>query len=71
MLSLPDPTSQLDTAKLYVVLAVGGDSVGTPRWNFDGSQLHYLSPDDAMMTVSVQTVPKIEVGDPKQLFYGR
>jgi hypothetical protein len=44
------------------------DSVGVPRWSADGSQLYYLSPDDVMMTISVQTVPRIKVGDPKRLF---
>jgi Tol biopolymer transport system component len=53
------------------VLAVGGDSVGVPRWSADGRQLYYVSPDDAMMTISVQTIPKIKVGDPKQLFKAR
>jgi Tol biopolymer transport system component len=49
------------------VLAVAGDS-GKPRWSADGRQIYYVSPDDAMMTLEVQTVPSLKVGVPKQLF---
>ena len=49
------------------VLAVEGVS-GTPHWSADGRQIYYVSRDDAMMTLTVQTVPALTVGAPKQLF---
>jgi serine/threonine protein kinase/Tol biopolymer transport system component len=49
------------------VLAVAGVS-GTPRWSADDRQIYYVSRDDAMMTLEVQTVPSLKVGVPKQLF---
>jgi hypothetical protein len=49
------------------VLAVGR-VLGTPSWSADGRQIYYLSGDDVMMTLPVQTVPEFEVGVPKPLF---
>jgi Tol biopolymer transport system component len=40
----------------------------SPRWGTDGGQIYYVSPDDVMMMLTVQTVPSLKVGKPKQLF---
>ena len=40
----------------------------SPTWSADGSEIHYVSRDDAMMTVPVQTVPSLNVGVSKQMF---
>ena len=40
----------------------------SPTWSADGSQIHYVSRDDAMMTVPVQTVPSLNAGVSKQQF---
>ena len=42
-----------------------------PRWRRDGLELFYLSPDDRLMAVPVQTTPGLKVGAPSPLFETR
>jgi Tol biopolymer transport system component len=44
------------------------EGVTGPRWSPDGRQIYYVSSDDAMMTLAVETVPSLWVDKPKQLF---
>ena len=60
------PVAVTGTARLVLPKELGP---GAHRaWSADGSQIYYVSRDDAMMTVPVQTVPSLSVGVPKQLF---
>ena len=46
-----------------------GPGWSSARWSADGRQIYYLASDDAMMTVSVQTVPSLRVvSAPEQAF---
>jgi Tol biopolymer transport system component len=64
------------TAELYVALVEGtsepvlavANFSGPLAWSPDSSQIHYVSRDDAMMTMAVRTRPSLTVGEPKQLF---
>jgi Tol biopolymer transport system component len=40
-----------------------------PRWASDGSELYYVSPDNQLMAVAVNTAPdRLEIGVPRPLF---
>ena len=39
-----------------------------PRWSADGTQLYYLDGERSLMTVSVSTSPRLDVGIPERLF---
>lgn len=39
-----------------------------PMWGADGRELYYLTPEGAMMSVSVATEPAFQVGMPQRLF---
>jgi Tol biopolymer transport system component len=39
-----------------------------PRWNRDGKELFYISPDSKMMSVEVSTHPAFQTGVPRSLF---
>jgi Tol biopolymer transport system component len=39
-----------------------------PRWNRDGKELFYISPDSEMMTVPIETQPVFTAGSPQPLF---
>ena len=39
-----------------------------PRWNRNGKELFYISPDSNMMSVEVSTHPVFEAGIPRSLF---
>jgi Tol biopolymer transport system component len=45
-----------------------GPGWNSARWSTDGRQIYYLGSDNAMMTVSVQTVPSLTVSAPRQQF---
>jgi Tol biopolymer transport system component/tRNA A-37 threonylcarbamoyl transferase component Bud32 len=42
-----------------------------PRWRRDGRELFYLSPDNHLMAVPVQTMPDFQLGTPSALFQTR
>ena len=68
----------VDAAKaiLYVALVEGTSEPemavqnvsGPLAWSPDSREIYYVSRDDAMMTMTVQTRPSLTVGKPKQLF---
>jgi len=41
---------------------------GCPRWSPDGRELYYLSRDNAVMAVAVQSNPAFSLGTPQKLF---
>ena len=48
------------------MVSAGGGSSG--RWNADGRELYYLSPDGRLMAVPVQTGAALKLGTPVTLF---
>ena len=51
------------------LISTGGGS--DPRWRPDGLELYYLSPDRALMAVSVGAAAQFEASGPKTLFQAR
>ena len=51
-----------------VLVVEGVSHRNSPRWTADGREIYYVSPDDAMMELTVQTVPSLTVSAPRQLF---
>jgi serine/threonine protein kinase/Tol biopolymer transport system component len=51
-----------------LIAVQGGSFRGSPRWSASGREIFYVSRDDWMMSVDVQTVPILKVGEPKQMF---
>jgi serine/threonine-protein kinase len=58
------PFPEVDTGKWQV--STGGGSC--PRWSPDGNELFYLSRENSMMAVPVETEPAFSLGTPKALF---
>jgi serine/threonine protein kinase len=49
-----------------IVSTEGG---GWPRWSPDGTEIYYLSPDNALMAAAVRTTPeRLDVSVPRRLF---
>jgi len=42
----------------------------SPLWSPDGQQLFYLTEENAVMAVAVETKPAFTLGTPKELFRG-
>jgi Tol biopolymer transport system component len=58
------PFPEVDTGK-WQVSTSGGSS---PLWSPDGRELFYLTDDNSVMAVSVETNPTLSFGTPKTLF---
>ncbi len=58
------PFPEVDTGK-WQVSTSGGSS---PLWSPDGRELFYLTDDNSVMVVSVETEPTLSFGTPKSLF---
>ena len=59
LLSLAEPGSP-------VTVSSGGARL--PRWSRDGRELFYLTPDQRLVAVPIQTKPRISIGKPATLF---
>jgi Tol biopolymer transport system component len=59
LLSLAEPGSP-------ITVSSGGARL--PRWSRDGSEMFYLTPDQRVIAVPVQTKPRITIGRPTTLF---
>ena len=60
------PFPDVDEGKWQVSTA-GGNS---PLWSPDGKELFYLTEENAVMTVAVETQPTLILGTPEELFRG-
>ena len=58
------PFPDVDKGRWQVSTSGGG----CPRWSPDSRELFYLTEDNAVMTVSIQTKPDFSLGTPKELF---
>jgi eukaryotic-like serine/threonine-protein kinase len=50
---------------------ISNEFADNPRWNGDGTELYYLTRDDRIMAVNVNTSESFEVGNPVELFQHR
>jgi hypothetical protein len=68
--------SESGRTEVYVVpfpegtprLQVSKDGGREPRWREDGRELFYLSPDGALMSVTLTYVPSLRASQPRELF---
>ena len=49
----------------HVPVSVGGGRA--PRWSAAGDELFYVSPDRALMAVTVETAPTVHLGEPQEV----
>ncbi|UCE19256.1 MAG: protein kinase [Gemmatimonadota bacterium] len=50
------------------VTQISTDGGWEPKWSRDGRQLFYISGDDRMMAVEIETDPRFRAGSPRELF---
>ena len=50
------------------VTQISTDGGWDPKWSRDGRELFYISGDDRMMAVKIETDPRFKAGSPKELF---
>jgi eukaryotic-like serine/threonine-protein kinase len=51
-------------------IQISSDGGREPRWRKDGRELFYLSPDGAMMAVTLNPAPTLQASAPRELFRG-
>jgi Tol biopolymer transport system component len=58
--SYPDPATR------YQVSSAGGTR---PRWRHDGQELFFISPDGTLMSTTIRSNGRLEIGTPAKLFH--
>jgi Tol biopolymer transport system component len=58
------PFPEVDKGKWQISTSSGN----SPLWSPDGKELFYLSEDNAVMAVTIETKPALRFGTPKMLF---